>query len=129
MNLLGLKIPDALFHEGEQPALRLVPHPARHPLEPTARPSHHLLRVLAESQEKERNVVGLKIPDFMFHETPTCVTRPSHRASPLPAAAVGSHGQNQRAAGAHGLCAGRREASDKEPSRALPSLGIALIGF
>ena len=49
MNLLGLKIPDALFHEGEQPALRLVPRPARHPLEPTARRSHHLLRVLAES--------------------------------------------------------------------------------
>ena len=39
MNLLGLKIPDALFHE--------------------------------ETTEGEANVVGLKMPDFLFHETPT----------------------------------------------------------
>lgn len=39
MNLLGLKIPDALFH--------------------------------AETTEGEANVVGLKMPDFLFHETPT----------------------------------------------------------
>ena len=39
MNLLGLKIPDALFHE--------------------------------QSEENEPAVVGLKMPDFMFHETPT----------------------------------------------------------
>jgi hypothetical protein len=39
MNLLGLKIPDALFHE--------------------------------QTEDGEANVVGLKMPDFLFHETPT----------------------------------------------------------
>jgi hypothetical protein len=94
-NILGLKIPDALFHGGARRmfgALGLcgvVPVPGLLscgficPQEPRQLARHQtssqgsstaLYRWCvgcSESKEKEPNVVGLKIPDFLFHETPT----------------------------------------------------------